>query len=465
MNFFCDSGGNIFHVDSEKVYQGSVNANKIYFIGAFPSFCEVTARFQLPNGTFTEPQLLTKVNLETLTEIQGKNGENFNVWYCLLNQIITQYYGIVSMQFNVIGTKNIVLATANSSFEILRGVPTIIDATNIEIETFTSQVLSYIASIDSIVKNYDETITESEEKFEQAITSLNVAKEKVDEVTKQLEEGLTDYVKKDDYATVTTAGVVMANYANGVGVTDGHLFIYGAENGNIEARKTARPITPTNLDYAVKVGVSTNTINLSDDEKTSACEWLGAVRDIDIGDVILTKDKNKDTGFLFFGINCYSGAIPQRDGQGKLRTNTPDDTDDETTVTNKKYVADAVANAGGKLYLHNIIFAFKDSTNSYEIRHKCYSTKSTTLTANEWATAIDVLGSASAMEPCVLGITDLTTAVGTYEMVMILRINPSNDTFEENSLVDVGFWKNGADYPDFHGSLTITGFTDTVKEI
>ena len=37
-----------------------------------------------------------------------------------------------------------------------------------------------------------------------------------------------------------------------------------------------KPITPLNLDYAVKVGVTTNTINLTATEKTNACSWLGA---------------------------------------------------------------------------------------------------------------------------------------------------------------------------------------------
>lgn len=36
-----------------------------------------------------------------------------------------------------------------------------------------------------------------------------------------------------------------------------------------------RPITPSTLDYAVKVGVTTNTIELTDGEKEAAQEWLG----------------------------------------------------------------------------------------------------------------------------------------------------------------------------------------------
>ena len=89
---------------------------------------------------------------------------------------------------------------------------------------------------------------------------------------------LTDYVKNTDYATADKAGVVMANYTNGIGVTDGHLFIYGAENSNIDDRRTNRAITPRNLDYAVKVGITTNTETLTDAEKASTCEWIGALQ-------------------------------------------------------------------------------------------------------------------------------------------------------------------------------------------
>lgn len=289
MNFFCDSGGNIFHVDSEKVYQGSVNANKIYFIGAFPSFCEVTARFQLPNGTFTEPQLLTKVNLETLTEIQGKNGENFNVWYCLLNQIITQYYGAVSLQFSVYDSQTI-KATANSSFEVLRGVPVEISEPS-DFKTFADQVLAYIANVDTIVQNYNEKIGKYDEELSGAITDLEQARQEIENAL----EGLSGYVKNTDY-----------NF--------------------------------------VKQGIVNNPENLTDDEKTDACEWLGAVK----------KATNAPGGYFIYGTSYQStdaklfnsffsatdyGYLAMYGPNGILRANAPSN---EQDLTNKKYVDDAV---------------------------------------------------------------------------------------------------------------------------
>lgn len=37
-----------------------------------------------------------------------------------------------------------------------------------------------------------------------------------------------------------------------------------------------QPVVPSNLDSAIKIGVTTNTITLTDTEKTNACNWVGA---------------------------------------------------------------------------------------------------------------------------------------------------------------------------------------------
>lgn len=89
---------------------------------------------------------------------------------------------------------------------------------------------------------------------------------------------LTDYVKKTDYATATVAGVVKAGGGNGVYVSSstGDLVINRATNSEIAAKTSAtKPIVPSNLDYAVKTSITTNTIELTDGEKTAAQDWLG----------------------------------------------------------------------------------------------------------------------------------------------------------------------------------------------
>ena len=88
---------------------------------------------------------------------------------------------------------------------------------------------------------------------------------------------LTDYVKNTDYATSSKAGIVKPNTSYGLEITaTGELRCVAASESNIASRApVVRPITPQNFDYAVKTGVTTNTITLTDEEKAAAQAWLG----------------------------------------------------------------------------------------------------------------------------------------------------------------------------------------------
>ena len=57
----------------------------------------------------------------------------------------------------------------------------------------------------------------------------------------------------------------------------GYLMTSAASTTDIDGKTNAnKPIVPSNLDYAIKVGVTTNTNTLTSTEKTNACSWLGA---------------------------------------------------------------------------------------------------------------------------------------------------------------------------------------------
>lgn len=80
-------------------------------------------------------------------------------------------------------------------------------------------------------------------------------------------------------ATTTELGLVMVNGNNGIGVNteNGNLYIRQASNSEIDGKEHSyKPITPANLDYAVKAALVNNAHNLSDSERTSALAWLGA---------------------------------------------------------------------------------------------------------------------------------------------------------------------------------------------
>lgn len=89
---------------------------------------------------------------------------------------------------------------------------------------------------------------------------------------------LTDYVKNTDYPGVN-AGVVRVNAAYGISFSAGNgniIYIVPAANWQIEQRKSCCPIVPTNLDLAVKVGMTTNTEEWTEEEKQAARDLLGA---------------------------------------------------------------------------------------------------------------------------------------------------------------------------------------------
>lgn len=95
---------------------------------------------------------------------------------------------------------------------------------------------------------------------------------------------LINAVGPNDYATSTEGGTVLVKSGYGIGHnTTAGLYTVQASEAVID-KKTNQytPITPKVLDYAVKVGVTTNTITLTDEEKTNARNWIEASSQADI---------------------------------------------------------------------------------------------------------------------------------------------------------------------------------------
>lgn len=103
-----------------------------------------------------------------------------------------------------------------------------------------------------------------------------------------VEVDLSEYVKKDYIATGTSVGLVTINYnqwSSGLSLSsNGRIAISAAQQDEIASKnQDYRPIVPSNLDYAVKVSLTTNTETLTDEEKAQAQSWLG-ITDL-IGDI------------------------------------------------------------------------------------------------------------------------------------------------------------------------------------
>lgn len=87
-------------------------------------------------------------------------------------------------------------------------------------------------------------------------------------------------IRETDYATSQKRGVVKIDSPYGVGYVNGNnapIGIVGATNQNIDARTNIyKPITSSTLNYAVKVGVTDNGIELTETEQAQARAWIGA---------------------------------------------------------------------------------------------------------------------------------------------------------------------------------------------
>ena len=112
------------------------------------------------------------------------------------------------------------------------------------------------------------------------IENTGYTKEEADEkfATKNEIPDVKNFIKDTDYATPVKAGLVKTQSSLGIELeeTSGQISIDNADNIEIDNKAHIyKPITPSNLDYAVKTGLTTNTIELTDEEKTNAQNWLG----------------------------------------------------------------------------------------------------------------------------------------------------------------------------------------------
>ena len=151
MNFYVNSQGQIIRVDPEDVFQGSVNANTINFVGAFPSTCPVTVAFRLPTGEWTTPASMGMNSDSPLPGIQQPDGTQFNIWRYAIPGTVTEHYGTVNLQFYVYaqgsdGNGN-TIATAASSFEVKKGVPVVLPDPSDDYETLLTQILSALQQL------------------------------------------------------------------------------------------------------------------------------------------------------------------------------------------------------------------------------------------------------------------------------------------------------------------------------
>ena len=156
----------------------------------------------------------------------------------------------------------------------------------------------------------------------------------------EVEEYLQDKVSTTNYATGDVAGIVRVRGDRGIRINtassvQGLIELEPASDAELTSRAWYKPITSGILDKAIVVGISTNTITLTEGEKTSALEWLGAVKKATQANLIYGTTTNYAVSF-----NPVGYAIPRYSTKNNLKTSTPVDDND---CTPKKYVDDKIA--------------------------------------------------------------------------------------------------------------------------
>lgn len=124
MVFIADLNGTTTLAESTPIYQGSSLANSVTIVCPMARNNNVTVAFRLANGMPTKPLLMTRLN----NSIIGDNivGE-LNAWSVELDTSITEYAGIVDVQFYFYqgysnGSALAIQPTFKTSFEVQPGV-------------------------------------------------------------------------------------------------------------------------------------------------------------------------------------------------------------------------------------------------------------------------------------------------------------------------------------------------------
>lgn len=90
-------------------------------------------------------------------------------------------------------------------------------------------------------------------------------------------------------ASTTDSGTVKVSSTYGTAMSNGFLTTIKADDTALAVKTNAyQPVVPASLDRAVKIGVTTNTITLTSEEKGAARSWIGAVGDVQVNGTSVT---------------------------------------------------------------------------------------------------------------------------------------------------------------------------------
>ena len=205
------------------------------------------------------------------------------------------------------------------------------------------------------------------------LTEINELNKKIENLS-GADIDLSEYVKNTDYASKTQYGLVKLGQGVKIDKGTGLLFTDFANESYISAKSNYyTPITPAKLDYAVKVGMTTNKLEWTEEEKASARNLIGAVEiptTTNYGNyvlqyqVITTGQKGQMGPPIPIKMSASQGSIAQRGVGGTLSVGTP--TEDVHAVP-LAYLNTKLAELGGGETLHKIQIKFSNAPTLYII--------------------------------------------------------------------------------------------------
>lgn len=132
MIIFLDSDGTIVQSISGNVGRGS-SIDQVYAIAPIATATAYIS-FELPNGDYTDEDLMTSYSAEVLHNTSElpegvlnvwAPGGTINFWATKLNAAVTKYSGTVKYTIRFVHTSGEVLVSSQGSFQVARGVPTL----------------------------------------------------------------------------------------------------------------------------------------------------------------------------------------------------------------------------------------------------------------------------------------------------------------------------------------------------
>ena len=132
--------------------------------------------------------------------------------------------------------------------------------------------------LDNYIKLDNNYLQDNIPKIKSASVGQLLVVKKVDGNGMPISFGAIDdnFVKKDQYASASAAGLVKTSNTYGVSMSGSNLQVYKASSTDIVSKKhNYRPIVPSTLDIAVKAGLANSKITWSETEKQKARKLIG----------------------------------------------------------------------------------------------------------------------------------------------------------------------------------------------